>query len=660
MAMKAEPQNESADGRQPLRVLCVEDAAEARLCLDELTQAGFQLVADRVDQREDFEKKLDAQAYDIVLADCQLPGWSGMAVLHALERRNLAIPCILVTGALEDELVAECLQKGAVDYILKDQLARLPGAVGRALTVKALRQERARAEKALQSSQEKFQKAFNASPDPMTISTWSEGTYIDCNESFLRVTGYQRDEVIGRLGGEARLWGEEERRALLKRLDEEGRIDDLEHRFKTKSREVRVGLLSAEIIEIEGQRSILAVTKDITERLKVQEQLRLSQRMEAIGRLAGGVAHDFNNLLTVITGCSYQLLQEMDPNDPRRQEVEEIKKASDRASLLTKQLLAFGRRQVLAPKILDLNGVVSNAEKMLRRVIGEDVDLTTVLGAELGRVQVDPGQIEQVVLNLALNARDAMPQGGRLTLETANVCLDEEYARGHVPVRPGAYVLLAVGDTGCGIDDETQAHIFEPFFTTKEQGKGTGLGLATVYGIIKQSGGYIWVSSELGRGTTFKIYLPRVNRESEEKQAQGSFSPRGSETILLVEDAEPVRRLVQRALKMSGYRILEARHGDEALEICAQTREPVHLMVTDVVMPRMGGAELAERLRSRYPQLKVLYMSGYTDEAVVRHGVREHSVAFLQKPFTPDAVARKVREVLDADAKAAGAAIPVD
>ncbi len=381
-----------------------------------------------------------------------------------------------------------------------------------------------------------------------------------------------------------------------------------------------------------------------------EEQLRQSQKMEAIGKLAGGIAHDFNNLLTAITGYSELTLRRLSETDPLRRNIEEIKKAGNRAASLTRQLLAFSRKQVLQPQVMDFNAVLVEMFKMLQRLIGEDIDLLPVLDPSLGQIKADPGQIHQVLINLAVNARDAMPQGGKLTIKTANIHIDEEYASHHISVRPGRYVMLSVSDSGSGMDEATQARIFEPFFTTKEAGKGTGLGLSTVYGIIKQSGGNIWVYSEVGKGTTFKIYLPRADQEAEAKEdAVRDEHPVGTETILLVEDEEMVRNLTREILQMSGYKVIEARHGVEALQVCEQYDGHIQLMLTDVVMPQMGGRVLAEQSARLRPEMRVLYMSGYTDDAIVHHGVLDKDVAFIEKPFPPDALARKVREVLDAD-----------
>ena len=377
--------------------------------------------------------------------------------------------------------------------------------------------------------------------------------------------------------------------------------------------------------------------------------MRQTQKMEAVGRLAGGIAHDFNNLLTAILGSVDFLRRALGPEHPEHAETEEIQKAAVRAADLTRQLLAFSRQQVLAPKVLELDALVTNLEKMLRRLIGEDVELRFAPKAARAAVRADPGQLEQVIVNLVVNARDAMPRGGKLTIETATVDLDATYAWEHGTVEPGRYVMLAVTDTGVGIDRAARARLFEPFFTTKEFGKGTGLGLATVYGIVKQSGGYIWVYSEPGQGATFKVYLPRVEPGGEPLAARPSPARAlgGTETILLAEDEAAVRNLARRVLEKHGYKLLLAATGRDGVQLATQHAGPIDLLVTDVVMPEMGGRELAQRLAALQPGLKVLYLSGYTDDMIVRHGVLEAGVAFLQKPFTPDTLLRKIREVLD-------------
>ena len=429
----------------------------------------------------------------------------------------------------------------------------------------------------------------------------------------------------------------------------------LEYRFRHKNGTWRILESTASLIRnAQGEpEKLVIVNRDITERRQAEKtlretQARQAQKMEAVGRLSGGIAHDFNNLLGVIIGYTEILELRLGQSDPLRKSVEEIKKAGQRAASLTRQLLAFSRQQVLEPKVLDLNAVVADVEKLLRRLIGEDIELTTVRDSTLGRVMADQGQIEQVIMNLAVNARDAMPNGGKLTIETANAELDESFVR-HTPyVRPGPYVQLAVTDTGIGIDAETQTHIFEPFFTTKERGRGTGLGLATVYGVVKQSNGYIWVHSELGKGTTFQICLPRVEGaiQTASLEAGQIRSWQGGETILLVEDEESLRAVTLDLLVQSGYDVLEANSGAQGLEIAQRHHGPIHLLLTDVVMPGMSGPALAEKLAVSHPEMKVLCMSGYTDYAVGGHGILESGILLLEKPYTRESLTRKVRAVL--------------
>ena len=422
-----------------------------------------------------------------------------------------------------------------------------------------------------------------------------------------------------------------------------------EEGFSAEDMAIASALAAHAAVAVENRRLLLESRRAYDELAETQGQLEQAQKMDAIGRLAGGVAHDFNNLLTVILGRTDLLLHPLAPEDPMRRGIELIRRTAGRAADLTRQLLAFSRKQVLEPVVLDLNAVTIDMKDMLGRLIGEDIALLTTPTPGLGRVKADRGQIEQVIMNLAVNARDAMPQGGRLILETADVELDDEYLRRHVGARPGPHVMLAVSDTGTGIPREIQSQIFEPFFTTKEPGKGTGLGLATVYGIVKQSGGYIEVDSEPGRGTTFRIYLPRFDAAAvaAERGPRPVGAAGGTETILLVEDEEGVRELARDILRASGYMVLEARNGAEALLLSERHHGPLDLLLTDVVMPRMSGRELAERLAPLRPDLSVLYMSGYTDDAVIRHGVLGAGTAFLQKPFTPAVLVQRVRETLD-------------
>ena len=519
--------------------------------------------------------------------------------------------------------------------------------------------ERKLAEEALRRSEEKFQELFDEAPVGY-VELDSQGRITQVNRTELAMLGYSAEEMIGQPVWKFIVEEEQSKKSVTAKLaGAKPPGHAFERTFRRKDGKTLPILIEEAIIRDAAAKvkGIHTVHQDITERKRsekeradLQEQLRQSQKMEAVGRLAGGIAHDFNNLLTVIKGYTNLSLLDLKESNPLWGNLKEIDKASERAADLTRQLLAFSRRQILEMKALDLNSLLLNLEKMLHRILGEDVKLVTALAQDLGRVRVDPGQVEQVVMNLAVNARDAMPSGGKLTIETANVELDEAYAGNHVAVKPGRYVRLSVSDTGVGMSREVEEKVFEPFFTTKEKGKGTGLGLSTVYGIVKQSGGNIWVYSEPGQGTTFKIYLPIVDEELDalEPKHDAHSLPTGSETVLLVEDEASVRGLGARLLNQQGYTVWEAENGEEALRIAqAHAGERIHLLTTDVVMPRMGGRELAERLKILRPDLKVLFTSGYTDNAIVHHGILEPGVNFLQKPFSLVNMAQKVREVLD-------------
>jgi len=506
-----------------------------------------------------------------------------------------------------------------------------------------------RAERALRDANEHLAAVIQSSPlaiytlDPTsTVRTW--------NRAAEALYGWQAEEVIGRPLPTVAQDMEDHLRMRDRALRGEAVRGVEVTRRRKDGASINISLSVAPLHDAAGRvTGILSIAADLTEMRQLEVQYRQAQKMEAVGRLAGGIAHDFNNLLTAIIGTTSLVLEDMGLESRARLDIQEIEKAAKRAAGLTRQLLIFSRQQVLEPRALDLNALVGNLEKMLHRLIGADIELRTKQAAALGAVRADPGQLEQAIVNLVVNARDAMPQGGRLTIETADVELDRSYVAGHVPTQPGPYVLLAISDTGVGMDDATKARLFEPFFTTKEPGRGTGLGLATVYGIVKQSGGYIWAYSELGHGTTFKIYLPRVAETPVPPESTtGTPIPvRGSETVLVVEDQEEVRQLTKRVLEARGYAVLAARNGAEALEIVARHPTRIHLMITDVVMPGMNGRELAELACAKRSDLKVLYVSGYTGEAVLQHRLLEPGVAFLQKPFTPDALARKTREVLD-------------
>lgn len=511
---------------------------------------------------------------------------------------------------------------------------------------------------ALQASEARYRNLVESAVYGMLRSAPDQDRFLDANPALLAMLGYESQAELTRAsiardiaadpGDCTRLMAEMQSRRV---------VNGYDTRWKRKDGKLVYVRLSARANFENGHVSTVdLIVEDITERRSLEEQLRQAQKMEAVGRLAGGVAHDFNNLLTIIKGYGELMLEQLSPSDPLRSEVEEVRKAADRAASLTRQLLAFSRQQVLAPKVVDLNNIVANMDKMLRRLMGEDVQVATHLDPQLGRIKADPGQVEQVIMNLAVNARDAMPTGGKLTIVTGNIEIDPTSAAEHLSMQPGSYVMLAVSDSGTGMDEETRLRVFEPFFTTKESGKGTGLGLSTVYGIVKQSGGYIWAYSELNVGSTFKVYFPRVHAPVEFSSGKTSAAGQvylGHETILLVEDEDGVRGLVREVLQKNGYHVLECRHGGEALQLCERHGGKIHLLLTDVVLEHMSGRELSTRLTHLRPDMRVIYMSGYTPEAIVHHGVLAPGTAFLQKPFTTQALARKVREVLDGEGSAA-------
>ena len=518
--------------------------------------------------------------------------------------------------------------------------------------------ERRRADQELRESEERYRLFFESSPQPMWVYDLETLAFLAVNKSAVNHYGYSREDFLA---------------MTIKDIRPTEDIPALDDFLASSLERVSAGSIwrhrkkDGNIIEVEitahslvfdDRRAELVLAHDITERHRLEtalfaseEQLRQSQKLEAIGQLAGGVAHDFNNLLTAINGYSALALRRVGPDHPISSYLEEIKKAGDRAANLTRQLLAFGRKQLLQPLAINLNDIVGDMIKLLKRLIGEDVQLITKPGAGLKQIKADPGQLEQVLVNLVVNARDAMPRGGTVTIETANTTLDGAYASTHVGVTPGEYVMLAISDTGTGMDQDTRTRVFEPFFTTKEKGKGTGLGLSTVYGIVRQSGGNVWVYSELGKGTTFKVYLPQVEDEVAARADAKEDVPRhrGTETVLLVEDEDTVRKLTSELLVESGYLVLEANGGEQAMALFKEHKGPIDLLITDVVMPKISGKQVAAQLKEVHPETKVLFMSGYTDEAIVHHGIVDSHIAFIQKPFSENALTRKVRDVLDAE-----------
>jgi PAS domain S-box-containing protein len=657
----------SAADPAPLRLLLLEDEpTDAELTVRQLRRDGLDFVSRRVDSRDAFVRALEEFDPSVVLADCRLPDFDGAEALLIAQAARPDLPVIMVTGALGDETAIGLLKAGARDYVLKNNLVRLASAIRRALDDAREVRERKRAEQEAQREREYVATVMEASPIGLLVADRA-GRFVFANSAAAQLLGVSRDQILGR-SHDAPEW---------ELTDFQGDLVPPEELpFARIVRDRRPAGADLTLSRPDGQRVYLAIkgapllgaggvvdgvvfaTEDMTERRELEERFRQSQKLEAVARLAGGVAHDFNNMLAVINSYAELAIQALHERDPLRADVQEILKAGTRAAVLTKRLLAFSRKQMLRPVVLGLNEVVADLEQMLRRLIGEDVTFRFVLSPEAGNVRADPGQLEQVLMNLVVNARDAMPRGGELTVETAAREVDEATARADPEVQPGRYVVLAVTDTGCGMDQATLARIFEPFFTTKQPGQGTGLGLATVYGIVKQSAGFIAVQSEPGKGSTFRIHLPRVDAP-----AEGSADARrrppiatGHETVLLVEDEDAVRALTQRILRDARYEVLTAASGAEALERSAQHAGPIHLVVSDVIMPSMSGPELAERLLQLRPETRVLFMSGYVDEHVTQHGILASGHSFLPKPFTASELARKVRETLDAPAPGAAPA----
>lgn len=634
----------------PLRLLLVEDNEnDALLVVRELKRGGYDTVYERVWDAASMRTALERQQWDLVLSDHSMPQFSGRDALNVLREREPDVPFIFVSGTIGEDTAVESMRMGAQDYLSKSNLRRLVPAIQRELREAAGRRERRRAEAALRESEQRFEKVFQASPVGITISTLAEGRYVDVNTAFLRMIGRTRDEVIGNTAQDIAFWRDPANRArIMERLRQNGgTLQEVETIVQAKDGTQRRVLVALEQVDFSGIPCVVALVHDISGLKQLEQQLNQAQKMEAVGRLAGGVAHDFNNMLTVITSYGELLLGDLDAGDRRRGDVEEILKGARGAATLTRQLLAFSRQEVVQPRPISLNATVAGTEKMLKRVIGEDIALESRLTADPSTVLCDPGQLEQIVMNLVVNARDAMPQGGRLRIVTTNAMLDETALRDFPFARPGRYIVLTVSDTGIGMDAATQEHIFEPFFTTKEQGKGTGLGLATVYAIGKQAGGFVAVESTPGAGATFNVFIPAIDAPPTATESGNAAElPRGSETVLVVEDATAVRSVIRQVLERLGYTVLDAPDGRHALEVAARHHGPIDLVITDIVMPALGGRELAERLHRVRPDIRILYTSGYTDDAIVRTGVLDAQVVFMQKPFTPETLASKVRTAL--------------
>ncbi len=649
--------------KDKIHVLLIEDSAvDARLVKGILDhdENGIFTLQHALTLEEGLRLLAPDSLYRVILLDLGLPGTTGLETLRRIMPLAEGASVVVFTALQDEELGIAALREGAHDYVIKGQIHGgqlrriLRYAVERHKLSSELRAEikhRARVQQALQLSEQRYRLLSETAPIGILLIN-EQGMVIDANTQALRMFGYDRGELIGEstemlLPERFRCSHEGQRSSYMKEPHTRPMAVGRELTARRKDgTEFAVEIALAPLATDDGV-LVSSTIVDITERKKMEEQRRLSQRMEAIGKLSGGVAHDFNNMLAVILGCSDVVLDALPPDHPAIRKIEMIRKAGASAVDLTRQLLAFSRQQMLQPRVLDLKETVEQTQALLRRLIGENIEFKISLDPTLGRVKADPGQIEQVLLNLVINARDAMPQGGRLTIEACNVEMDDSYKGEHQVVIPGRYVVLGVQDTGCGMDRETQARIFEPFYTTKELGKGTGLGLATVYGIVKQSGGYIWVYSELNQGTLFKVYLPRVDESVQPaKKEPEAVVLESCKTILLAEDSVSLREMAREYLASLGYVVLEAASGREALQKAQEFDGPIHLLLTDVVMPEMSGPELARHMMALRPEIKVIFTSGYTNDAIARQGVLDPAVAFIQKPYRPKALALKIQEVL--------------
>jgi two-component system cell cycle sensor histidine kinase/response regulator CckA len=637
----------------PLRVLLLEDdPANARLLLRTLADAGFSIMSAIARNAKEFKQRIESQSFDLIVGNYCLPGWNGLDAVKWLRSSEILTPFILVTNTLEDELAIECIKCGADDYVANSNLGRLPLAVKRALVEQQLRFERDWAEKELRESEHQYRLLFHSNPHPMWVFDSETLRFMAVNDAAVRHYGYSVSEFLSMTIKDIRPAEDVPRILDTMKAGIFGIVEHDQELWRHKKRDGTIidVQVSSRPITFRAAKAILVLAVDVTEQRKLEQQFRYAQKMEAIARLAGGVAHDFNNLLMVISSHTQLMVEYHDQPARIDRYAKHIATAIDKASLLTKQLLAFGRKQIQDLRVLDLNAVVHELSIILSGLLGSGINIVVRTWERPCLVYSDRSQIEQVLMNLVVNARDAMPEGGTLTIETECVELAPEYFPTHkVEAKPGDYVMLAVTDSGTGIDHETQSHIFEPFFTTKEPGRGTGLGLSTVYGIVKQNSGYIWLYSEVGVGTTLKIYLPctdngvEMSKESPAAAEEPDFS--GSETILVVEDEVALRLATCEYLRSQGYTVLAAGNASEAIRT-ARDREDIALLITDLVMPGIGGLQLAAMLIEQRPRLQVVYMSGYTEQAAKAAAIGRPRF-YLQKPFTLAALAAVARRALN-------------
>ncbi len=635
----------------PLRVLIVEDSeADALLLVRELRRGGYDVAFERTDTLESLIDALDHREWDLVVSDYTMPHLSGTDALETVREKNLDLPFIFASGTIGEDIAVAALKQGASDYVFKGNLKRLVPAIERELKEAELRRERRRTEKALWESEERYRTLAEAAHDMIFIINM-DGYHQYINNYGARLFGRKPEEIIGRpLEDLFPVQIVERQRMSIRKILNTGEDMNEEIRVPLSGEDRWMEFHLVPVKDATGNtNTILGIGRDITQRKTLEDQLRHSQKMEGIGQLAGGIAHDFNNILNVIIGYGSLIEGNMKENDPSRAHLKEILLAGDRAARLTQSLLAFSRKQIIDPAPHDLNEIIKGVEGILRRTIGEDIELISIHSIEKPTVLVDRGQMEQVLLNLAINARDAMPRGGQLIMETEIFHLDKEYAKGHGYGEPGMYVLLSMSDSGVGMDEDTRKKAFEPFFTTKEPGKGTGLGLSMVYGIVKQHDGYVNLYSEPRRGTTFKIYLPLIKGDLLETTGPNpaTYPVGGTETILVAEDDRTVRELTKSVLEKFGYTVIPAVDGEDAIGRFMDNKEKIRLLLLDVIMPKMDGKEVYENIKKINPDIKVIFLSGYTANLIQKKGVLNKGLNFILKPVSPKDLLRKTREVLD-------------
>jgi two-component system cell cycle sensor histidine kinase/response regulator CckA len=636
---------------EPLRLLYVEDEpGDVERALRELKKSKIEFEVETVATREQLAQKLREKAFDIILSDYRLPGWTGLDALALIKEFGLDIPFVLVTGTLGEELAVECIKNGVTDYVLKEQLARLPVAIRQAQDAKLMREAEARAVAALKESEARYRGLVNNATYGIYWVT-TDGELLSVNPALVRMLGFDSTEELLALGSPDVLYRDPALRdRLLVEYMNSGRVDAMAEWKRKDGKIIHVNLNGRRTTNPERMiECIEVIVEDVTEKIALEKQLVQAQKFEAIGQLAGGIAHDFNNMIGAIIGWADLGMEETEPSSRPHRHFEKMRQQADRAAALTRQLLAFARRQILEPRNMDLNQTVTETLSLLEKVIGGDIEIKSTLASDLALVSADPSQVEQILMNLCFNARDAMPQGGSLYIKTNNTVFDDEYCAVQPLARPGNYSMLSVADTGTGMDAATMDRIFEPFFTTKELGKGTGLGLAMVYGIVRQHGGFVHVYSEPGVGSNFRVYLPVSPESVKSVEHAPDTSPvrGGTETILVAEDHEGLREIARETLVNLGYRVILTTDGEQAVREFLNPRNHIDLLLLDVVLPKLGGPQAYARMCETRPSVPAIFATGYGADIKLLMQARQQGLPILQKPYSPRDLARTVRETLD-------------